>query len=185
MIQWFDYSDTWPKVKRSARTTISREGEGAYPSDSWKKTILLAEHSPIRRIRFSWKWKDLKSWISAHFVRHKIGIEHWVTTQRTDRTGIARDKLPQDALVSHECEADAQALIFISRRRLCTQAASETRAAWQEVKDKVAEVDPVLASVMVPECVYRGFCPEFHSCGYVDTPEYSAVLAEYRRKEVS
>lgn len=182
MIQWFDYADVWPKVKRSARTTISREGEGAYPSDSWKKTILLAEHSPIRRIRFSWKWKNLKSWISVHFVRHKIGIEHWVTTQRSDRTGVPRDKLPQDALVSHECEADAQALIFISRRRLCNQAASETRAAWQEVKDKVAEADPTLASVMVPECIYRGFCPEFHSCGYVDTPEYAAALAEYRKK---
>lgn len=175
--------DVWSKVKRSARTTINREGEGTYPSDSWKKTILLAEHSPIRRIRFSWKWKDLKSWISVHFVRHKIGIEHWVTTQRSDRTGVPRDKLPQDSRVSHECEADAQALIFISRRRLCNQAASETRAAWQEVKDKVAEADPMLASVMVPECIYRGFCPEFHSCGYMDTPEYAAALAEYRKKE--
>lgn len=184
MIQWFDYSDVWSKVKQSARTTINRDGEGIYPGDSWKKTILLAEHSPIRRIRFSWKWKDLKSWISVHFVRHKIGIEHWVTTQRSDRTGVPRDKLPQDSLVSHECEADAQALISISRRRLCNQAASETQAAWQEVKDKVAEVDPVLASVMVPECIYRGFCPEFRSCGYVDTPEYAEALVEYRKKEV-
>lgn len=183
MIQWYDYLDAWPKVKQSARTTISREGEGIYPTNSWKKTILLAEHSPIRRIRFSWKWKNLKSWVSVHFVRHKIGIEHWVTTQRTDRTGISRDKLPQDSLVSHECEADAQALIFISRRRLCNQASAETRAAWREVRDKVAEVDPTLASVMVPECIYRGFCPEFRSCGYVDTPEYAAALAEYRKKE--
>ena len=35
----------------------------------------------------------------------------------------------------------------------------------------------------VPECIYRGFCPEFHSCGYTDTPEYAAALAEYRKKE--
>lgn len=55
MIQWWEYADVWSKVKRSARTTISREGEGLYPSDSWKKTMLLAEHSPIRRIRFGWK----------------------------------------------------------------------------------------------------------------------------------
>lgn len=184
MIQWYDYLDVWSKVKQSARTTISREGEGNYPTNSWKKTILLAEHSPIRRIRFSWKWKNLKSWVSVHFVRHKIGIEHWVTTQRTDRTGVPRDKLPQDSLVGHECEADAQALISISRRRLCNQAATETRIAWREVKDKIAEVDPMLASVMVPECIYRGFCPEFHSCGYADTPEYAAALAEYRKKEV-
>lgn len=96
---------------------------------------------------------------------------------------IGSYKLPQDAEVSHECEADAQALIAISRRRLCNQAAKETRAAWQEVKDKVTEVDPLLASVMVPECIYRGFCPEFHSCGYAETEAYRKALAEYRRKE--
>ena len=36
---------------------------------------------------------------------------------------------------------------------------------------------------MVPECIYRGFCPEFHSCGYADTEEYKRALAAYRRKE--
>lgn len=184
MIKWIEYIDVWPKVKRAARTTISKEGEGAYPSDSWKKTILLAEHSPIRRIRFSWKWENLKSWISVHFVRHWVGILHWVSTQRTDRTGVNRDKKPQDSPVMHECEANAQALINISRRRLCGTAASDTRKAWLEVKEKVHEVDPVLASVMVPECIYRGFCPEFEntSCGYVNTEEYAERLAEYRRK---
>ena len=157
MLDWSKWSDVWPEVKQAARTTIGKDGEGVYPSDSWKKTILLAEHSPIRKIRFAWKWKNLKSWVSVHFVRHKFGIEHWVTTQRSDRTGVDRDNSPQNTPVSHECEANAQALIFISRRRLCNQASPETRAAWQEVKERVEEYDPVLASVMVPECVYRGF----------------------------
>ena len=183
MLKWIEYVDVWPKVKRAARTTVGKSGEGAYPSDSWKKTILLAEHSPIRKIRFAWKWKNLKSWISVHFVRHKFGIEHWVTTQRSDRTGVNRDESPQSALVSHECEANAQALIFISRRRLCAQASPETRAAWKEVKDSVAKVDPILASVMVPECIYRGFCPEFYSCGYVNTEDYRKALAAYRDKD--
>lgn len=182
MIQWWEYADVWPKVKRSARTTISREGEGLYPSDSWKKTMLLAEHSPIRRIRFGWKWIDLKSWISVHFVRHKHGIEHWVTTQRTDRTGVDRDASRQDAKVSHECEANAQALIFISRRRLCSQASKETREAWKEVREVVRKEDPILASVMVPECIYRGFCPEFKSCGYVNTEAYKKALENYRKR---
>ena len=119
MIEWVEYVDVWPKVKRAARTTISKDGEGAYPSDSWKKTILLCEHSPIRKIKFSWKWRGLKSWVSVHFVRHWLGILHWVSTQRTDRTGVNRDKSPQDTPVLHECEANAQALINISRRRLC------------------------------------------------------------------
>lgn len=182
MIDWYTWIDVWPSVKQAARTTIGKDGEGSYPSDAWKKTILLSEHSPIRKIRFSWRWKNLKSWISVHFVRHKFGIEHWVTTQRSDRTGVNRDESPQSAPVTHECEANAQALIFISRRRLCAQASAETRAAWKEVKEYVAKVDPVLASVMVPECIYRGFCPEFHSCGYVDTEDYRKALRAYRDK---
>lgn len=184
MIQWSDYTDVWKKVKRSARTTISKDGSGVYPSDQWKKTILLAEHSPIRRIRFAWLWVNLKSWVSVHFVRHKLGIEHWVSTQRSDRTGVNRDKSTQDTPVSHECEANAQALIYISRKRLCNQASPETRAAWIEVKTSLEHVDPILSSVMVPECIYRGFCPEFQSCGYADTEEFRKRLEEYRRKGV-
>lgn len=180
MIDWTEYVDVWPKVKRAARTTISREGEGAYPTDAWKKRILLAEHSPIRKIKFSWKWKNLKSWVSVHFVRHWVGILHWVSTQRTDRTGVDRDKSPQDTRVFHECEANAQALINISRRRLCAQASAETRAAWKEIKAEVEKVDHVLASVMVPECIYRGFCPEFYCCGYVNTEAYREALEKYR-----
>ena len=180
MIKWFEYIDVWDKVKRSARTTINREGSGKYPTDKWKKQILLAEHSPIRKIKVAWKWENLKSWVSVHFVRHKFGIEHWVTTQRTDRTGVNRDESPQSTPVSHECEADAQALINISRKRLCSQASPETRAAWKEVIEEVRKTDPVLASVCRRECVYRGFCPEMYPCGYADTDEFKKELEEYR-----
>ena len=183
MIKWAEYRDVWGKVKRAARTTINREGEGQYPTDEWKKSILLAEHSPIRKIKFSWKWTGLKSWVSVHFVRHKIGIEHWVRTQRTDRTGVNRDELPQGSLVEHECEADAQAIINISRKRLCNQASPETREAWKEVIEELKLHDPAVASVCVPECVYRGFCPEMHSCGYVNTDAYKAALAAYRDRK--
>ena len=65
MIKWVEYIDNWANVKRSARTTISKDGSGSYPTTGWKKTILLAEHSPIRRIRFSWRWENLKSWVSV------------------------------------------------------------------------------------------------------------------------
>lgn len=181
MLKWIEYIDVWPKVKRSARTTIGREGEGKYPSDSWKKNILLAEHSPIRKIKVSWKWTGLKSWVSVHLVRHWLGILHWVTTQRVDRTGVDRDKSPQDTPVEHECEANAQALINISRKRLCSQASPETREAWNEVKEGVESYDPILASVMVKECIYRGFCPELNPCGYAETDAYKRELEEYRK----
>lgn len=182
MIDRISIPDAWSRVKESARNTVGMDGEGQYPSPKWKKRILLAEHSPIRLIRATWRWKGLKYWVSVHMTRHKVGIEHWVSTQRSDRTGIERDKLPQDQPVNHMCEADAQALINISRKRLCQQAAKETREAWREVRDAVREVDPVLASVMVPECVYRGFCPELRPCGYADTEAYQRAVEEYRRR---
>ena len=182
MIKYTKYEDVWSEVKGAARTTVGRDGNGQAPDNAWKKSILLAEHSPIRLIRFRWKWQSLRSWVSTHFVRHKNGIEHWVQTQRSDRTGIDRDASRQDTPVSHMCEANAQALINISRKRLCTQASPETRAAWNEVKEEVAKSDPVLASVMVPECIYRGFCPELKSCGYADTEAYRKALAAYRER---
>ena len=172
----------WVKVLNSARTTVGKIAIDKEPSEEFKKGILLAEHSPIRRLKISWKWEGLFSWVSVHFVRHKNGIEHWVKTQRTDRTShkINRNNLPQNAQVNHEAEANAQALINISRKRLCFLASAETREAWKEVRAQVAEQEPVLASVMVKECVYRGFCPEMKPCGYSETPRFLEELEEYR-----
>lgn len=177
---WLTQEDNWQDVKNATMNTIGKS-KGAYPTEEWKHQLLMAEHSPIRKLHYSWRWTDLPYWVSVHFVRHKIGIEHFVKTQRTDRTGVARGQMPQAAPVNHECEADAQALINISRRRLCTCASPETRQAWQMVKDKVSEVEPQLARCMVRECVYRGFCPEMFSCGYAKTEAFQKELEEYRR----
>ena len=183
MIDIFKHEDNWQEVKDAAMNTIGKDS-GKYPDSEWKRRLLLSEHSPIRRIRFYWRWKDLKSWVSVHIVRHKFGIEHWVKTQRSDRTGVDRNKLPQDSPVDHACEANAQALINMSRKRLCSCASPETREAWQEVKAKVAEVEPELASCMVKECIYRGFCPELKSCGYEKTEAFYKELQEYRGRQV-
>ena len=90
---------TWRQVADAARTTIRMEEGVKEPSSRWKKRILLAEHSPIRKMVFSWKWLNLPYWVSVHFVRHKFGIEHFVSTQRTDRTGADRTGARQDAPV--------------------------------------------------------------------------------------
>src|SRR5210317_1133988 len=101
---------TWREVADAARTTINREAGEKEPSSKWKRKMLLAEHSPIRQLLFNFKWYDLKYWVSVHFVRHKVGIEHWVRSQRTDRTGQDRDELPQGALVEHEVLVSAQSV---------------------------------------------------------------------------
>ncbi len=182
-LKFLKVKGTWREVADAARTTIRREEGTGEPSSKWKKRILLAEHSPIRKLSFNWKWLDLPYWVSVHFVRHKFGIEHFVSSQRTDRTGEDRTAKTQDAPVMHECFANAQAVMFISRRRLCAQASPETRAAWRLVVDEIAKVEPELASCCVPECVYRGFCPEFKSCGFVNTPAFQEMVKRYRDVE--
>lgn len=171
---------SWRDVADAARTTIRKDGGEGEPSDKWKKTILLAQHSPIRKLLFNWKWEDLPYWVSVHLVRHKFGIDHFVSTQRIDRTGENRNDKPQNAPVMHECIANAEEVMFISRRRLCAQASPETREAWRAVVDAIAEKEPVVAACCVPECVYRGFCPEFKSCGYCGTAAWQKAIEAYR-----
>ena len=179
-IKFLESIGTWRNVADAARTTIRMPEGQKEPSSAWKKRILLSEHSPIRKLFVSWKWSNLPYWVSVHFVRHKFGIEHFVSTQRTDRTGTDRTSQRQDSPVEHECMANAAEIMFISRRRLCMQASPETRAAWKMVVDEIAKKEPELASCCVPECVYRGFCPEFKCCGFVDSPAYQKMVKEYR-----
>lgn len=171
---------TWREVADSARTTVNKEGGNGEPGSKWKRRMLLSEHSPIRQISINGKWYELPYWVSVHLVRHKYGIEHWVRTQRTDRTGADRTQLPQGSAVEHEILVNAQAVINISRKRLCTQASPETREAWQALLETFREVEPELFSVCVPECVYRGWCYEYTSCGYHKTEAYKKALERYR-----
>ncbi|GKX29180.1 hypothetical protein SH1V18_16600 [Vallitalea longa] len=171
---------TWRDVADSARTTINKEAGTGEPSSNWKRRMLLSEHSPIRQILINVKWYELKYWVSVHITRHKYGIEHWVRTQRTDRTGLDRNELPQSNYVEHEFLASAQAMINISRKRLCMQASKETREAWENMLETIKENEPELYKVCVPDCIYRGWCYEYKSCGYHKTKEYQRKLKEYR-----
>lgn len=169
-VEIVDYTDNWQAVKNAAMNTIGIEN-GKYPDSAWKWKMLQAEHSPIRLLELTIRMVDIPYWVSVHLTRHKIGIEHFVSTQRTDRTGINRAKLPQNSPVCHTIRVNAQALITISRKRLCRQASPETRSAWRQVIAVVREVEPELAALCVPECVYRGFCPELKPCGFYEMPE--------------
>ena len=180
---FFQHDDNWQEVKNATLNTVGMT-RGSYPDSEWKLKLIRAEHSPIRKLTFSWRWINLPYWVSVHFVRHKFGIDHFVKTQRTDRTGVDRAELPQGAFVNHECTANAQALINISRKRLCNCASPETREAWKLVKDAVAECEPELAKCMVRECVYRGHCPEMFPCGFDKTEAFQKELAAYRSDEV-
>lgn len=144
--------------------------------------MLLAEHSPIRLVEFDLSISSIKTWVSTHLVRHFLGFIPFVRSQREDRAKLdcSRDELPQGSLNSMDISVNAQALINISRKRLCFQASPETRNTWKKVKQAVATVDPAMAKKMVPECVYRGFCPELNCCGYCNRDGFQEELMQYR-----
>lgn len=159
------YRDYWQEIKDATMTTINKT-TGKYPDSEWKLKLLISEHSPIRRLRINWKWDSIKSWVSVHITRHKHGIEHQVGTRRTDRTGVDRNSLRQDELVSHDIDINAQATINISKKRMCFQASKDTREAWMEYLDELDKYEPELRLCCVPDGVYRGGCPEFQNCGH-------------------
>lgn len=177
---------SWNRALNAARRTIGKEPLPKEPSDSWKAKIILAEHSPIRLVEYDWTWEQIRQWVTAHLVRHHEGCEKFVHSQRADRRElpIERDKMPQGAVNDMDMTANVQALINISRKRLCNCASPETRKAWQQVKEEIRKIDPVLADKMVPECLYRGFCPEWmNSCGYSKTKKYQEDLEKYRNTQ--
>lgn len=160
----------WQEVVNDCRTTVGKGELGKDPGRDFKRGILIAEHSPIRDISIKWRWRHIKSWIVTHWVRHKW--EKFVRSQRDDRTGIPRDDLPQGQLVEMVGEANAQHLIDTWRKRLCKMAHRETRAYAEDLKVALGDVEPEIADVLVPNCIYRGGCPEMVTCG-----EYDRFLA--------
>jgi hypothetical protein len=150
-------NNAWNDVLNAARITIGSTPTNREPSSMWKTAILQAEHSPIRLLEITWDW-IIPYWVSVHFVRHHEGIHHFVSSQRSQEQ---RDNRPQGALVRHRCVANAQAILNISKVRLCHRAAIETRSAWQGMIDDLIHIEPELASLCVPSCIYRGgSCPE-------------------------
>lgn len=172
---------TWRDVADDANETIGREPGTKEPPSTWKKRILLSEHSPIRSISFKIRIKNLLSWVSVHLVRHWLGITHFVKTQRTDRTGNDRNQLKQSEMVNHRITVNAQALINISRKRLCSDASIDTREAWQAVLNTLKDKEPEIYECCVPECIYRGFCVSFTPCGYSNTEQFKTRLNNYRK----
>lgn len=157
-------------VNRAAEMTTHGQPCKA-PLRLWYKT----KHSPIRLMKFWIELLGIPTFVSVHFVRHKIGVEHFVQSMRPDRGGAGDEVTNRLTPVNHGMEINAEALMTVSRKRLCYKASQKTVAIWSKVRWEIAKVDPDLASWMVPECVAIGYCPEFSEC----KPGLKKVLGAY------
>lgn len=155
----------WQDVVDACRATVAKPPLGHEPSGEFKNAILISEHSPIREIIVKWSWAKIKSWVATHWSRHKW--ECYIQTQRTDRTGINRDELPQSAEVMFNGSANIQHLIDTYRKRLCKgQVAQETREYAEDFKATLKRVEAEISDVLVPNCIYRCGCPELNPCDH-------------------
>lgn len=79
------------------------------------------------------------------------------------------------------CIINAEALINMAHKRLCAKASELTREVVMILRDKIAEVDPALAQMMVRPCVANGLiCREPKSCGFNKTELCFAAVGMYK-----
>ena len=171
----------WDLVYTTALATERKLVSGKFPPESWKRKMSRSTHSPIRSLMFLVQF-ECPYFVSVHLVRHHEGVQWFVGSQRNDRQcEYDRNSARQDTPVIVTCIVNGDALKFISRRRLCGKASQETREVWQAVVDAIGKIDPTIAKVCVPECVCCGFCPEFKSCGFVNTESFKHMREEYSK----
>lgn len=166
-----EYNVNWNSIKRACLRTIGQEGGKKEPPVTWKKKILICRHSPIRKGWITWKWPNIPYAISTHFARHHEGTEKYISTSRADRTEIKdRSQRSQMDSVSMEMDANIEALLNISERRLCTCADPTTRDYWEDLLKVLQTYDENIYWACVPQCVRCGGCVEpFSKCGLYDS----------------
>lgn len=135
--------------------------------------IYRSEHSPQRTQMFWVELHDIPTSVSVHLVRHKHGVEHFVMSNRPDRGGDGDDKVTRNSPVNHAMLINAEAILNISKARLCAKTHSSTREVWQLVLKEIYKVDGTLFHHCMPKCDYRGgLCGEFNPCGRHKKPVY-------------
>lgn len=132
------------------------------------KKWYTSEHSPIRTQMFAIYGTDVPYSVVMQLRTHdKNGALFIVEPGRPD-TGTERAKsykgnyrdMPRNVFIM----CNAQHIIDWSRKRLCNKTEDKTRFFFNELKNIIKDIDPSLAAHMVPNCIYRGKCPEFSSC---------------------
>ena len=173
-----NFNVNWLSIKSACMTTISKQA-GKEPNQEWKRKLLICQHSPIRRGIVSWKWEQIPYAISTHFARHHEGCEKFIGTSREDRTKVDRKQRSQMECVPMEMDANIQALINISEKRLCMCADPITRLYWKSVLEAIKEYDEDIYWVCVPQCIRCGGCVEpFSDCKYYENLMKEATIEE-------
>lgn len=158
--------DDWNRCKDLAMRTMGKRWADGEVTERWKHRMLECRHSPIRTLMFTIEMQ-IPYYVSVHLARHKIGVEHFVQSQRNDRqSSYDRNMAPQSAMVCHTMDINAESLMVMANRRLCGMADIATRYVMTMVCDAVEKVNPEFVGHLVPQCQRLLHCPEVKPCGY-------------------
>lgn len=167
LLEWPD-EQAWLGVKQRALVTIGKKKVINPPDIEWKKKILLARHSPIRFLRFSFLLENIPSFASVHLCRH-VHAQPYVKSQRNDRqSDYDRNKAPQDSPVDMIWDLNAEEWMIVASKRLCSMADETTREIIKECVKLTIEKCPEFEGMLKPPCEWQnGKCYEFNGgCGY-------------------
>ena len=154
----------WLEVKRRALVTVGMNPK-TKPNSMWKNQILTARHSPIRYLRFSIFFHNIPSYVATHLARH-VHAQPYIKSQRNDRqNAYDRNTAPQAAPVDMIWDLNAEELLIVANKRLCSCADVTTRQIIKQMCDDIIAVCPEFAPHLVPMCGYLHSCPEFNPCG--------------------
>lgn len=136
---------------------------------TWEKLIKSAwgvPHSPLRVVIYRFYITDLPYYVHVHLVRHHIGVQFYVQSQRGNSL---RAEEKQDALINVIMDINANSLINMAKARLCKKAAKETRLVLKAIKFALInngdKYDKTLAKHLCAPCEIYNQCFEPKPCG--------------------
>ena len=144
-------------ARRACEATVDRE----FTSSITIERLAKMEHSPLRCLLYWVELVGIPTQVSVHLVRHNQGVDHFVSSKRSDRRTDKSEVVDRDTPVTHCMLINAQALVNMGRKRLCPASAKETVKVYRYLRKEMLKVEPEFGVFLVPECVYRGgICPE-------------------------
>ena len=162
----YPVENDWTEVLRRCLVTVGKKSD-KIPDIEWRKKLLRCRHSPIRYLQFSFCLKDIPYWLHVELVRHHVGVQFYVRSQRDDRAvnEVPRSQKPQGALVDLIMDVNAEALLTISNKRLCGCATREMQTLMILIRNEVIKTNPEFEDYLVPMCQHMNYgCPEYISC---------------------
>ncbi len=160
----------WDIIYKACQITRGKKDTSFFDLDEnkqkeFKLKLIKSEHSPIRIGEIVVLFENVKSFVVFEFDRHKVGCEFFEKSNRCDFSQILEDEdINRNTPIDFIAIFNMQAILNISKQRLCNKAHPEARYLWSKVKNEISKIEPELASLMLPKCKFYNVCNEFKSC---------------------